>query len=177
MGRPGSGKTYSLTERCITEARRGRRVFANFTINHPNCYRYRYDQLMDLPSGVIAIDEAHLWFSARHSIMLPPEWLAEVSQTRKNGWDLYWTSQHESRVDLALRHVTDTQWLCSSWFTVAGHPLLFVSDAYEPEYFRKKGRRVMRRYRFFNEDIAQSFNTYERLTIGEHMQRKPKAAL
>ena len=61
IGRPGSGKSYTLTERAIREARKGRQVFLNYVINEPNCWYFTPDQLMDLPPGVIVIDEAHLW--------------------------------------------------------------------------------------------------------------------
>jgi hypothetical protein len=172
IGKPGSGKTYSLVDRALTEAKRGRQVFSNFLIDHENCWTYKADQLMDLPRGVIIIDEAHLWFSARNAINLPPSWLAMISQTRKNHWDLYWTAQHELRVDTSLRHVTNTMWLCQSWFNVGGHPMFFKSAAYEPEYFRRQGKKVGTRTRLFNEGVANSFNTYERLDIADHLKFK-----
>ena len=175
IGRPGSGKSYTLTEKAIAMADRGRPVFANYGINHPGCFQFTPDQLLDLPPGVIVIDEAHLWFPARMALKLPPSWLAMLSQTRKSGWDLMWCAQHESRVDRVLRDVTSFQYLCSSWFKIDGHPMFFVADAFEPEYFRKKEKRLTRRIRRFSPKVAEAYDTYERLAVAEHAQSNTDA--
>lgn len=172
IGRPGSGKSYQLTAKAIAEAKRGRMVFANYAINHPNCYTFDATQLLDLPPGVIVIDEAHLWFPARKSLNLPSSWLAMLSQTRKNGWDLYWAAQHESRVDRIVRDVSSWMWLCSSWWWVNGHPLYFESKQYEPEVFRKHKAHSGRKVQLFNQKIADSYDTYQRLEVAEHAQDK-----
>lgn len=171
VGRPGSGKSYTLTERALSEAAKGRIVFANYVIDHENCYYFHPAQLMDLPPGVIVIDEAHLWFPSRMSLKLPPSWLAMLSQTRKNGWDLLWASQHESRIDRIVRDNTSWMWLCSAWLSVGDHPAFFVSKSYEPEYFRKPGKMMTRRVRAFNPRIAQAYDTFERLVVAEHATR------
>ena len=172
IGRPGSGKTYTLTSRVLREANRGRTVFSNYGINHPNVYRFGAEDLLDLPPGLIVIDEAHLWFSARMSLKLPPSWLAKLSQTRKSGWDLLWCAQHESRVDRVVRDVSDWMWLCSAWFKVGGHPAFFVSESYEPEYFRKVNRRYTRKVSMFDPKVAAAYDTYESLTVARHAKRE-----
>lgn len=171
IGRPGSGKTYTLTDRVLREADRGKTVFANYTIAHPNVYTFGPTDLLDLPPGIVVIDEAHLWFSARQALRLPPSWLQKMSQTRKAGWNLLWCSQHESRVDKVLRDVTDWMWLCSAWLKVDGHPLLFTAQSFEPEYFRRKGKGWTRTVRPFSYRVAQAYDTYENLTVAAHAQR------
>lgn len=168
IGRPGSGKSYTLTERALREADRGRQVYLNYSLNYDNCWTFTPEQMLDLPPGVIVVDEAHLWFPARMSLRLPPSWLAMLSQTRKNGWDLLWAAQHETRVDRVLRDVSSYLWLCSSWFSWRGHPGLFLADSYEPEDFRKSKKRITRRARFFSSKVAGAYDTYERLTVAEH---------
>jgi Zonular occludens toxin (Zot) len=173
IGRPGSGKTYTLTDRLIQAAKRGRQVFANYTITYDgpggeNIWRFTPDQLLDLPPGVIGIDEAHLWFPARMALKLPPSWLAELSQTRKNGWDLFYSAQHEARVDRVVRDVSSVMWLCSAWFRFSDHPSLFIAECYEPEYFRRVKKRISRRLRPFNQLVADSYDTYERITVATH---------
>ena len=172
IGRPGSGKSYTLTERALREANRGRTVFTNYGLLHPNVYTFTPDQLLDLPPGLIVIDEADLWFPARMSLRLPPSWLAMLSQTRKNGWDLLWCAQHESRVDRVLRDVSSYLWLCSAWFSFGGHPAVFQSQSFEPEFFRKKGRRLTNRYRMFDPKVAAAYDTYEQLTVAQHATRE-----
>lgn len=171
IGRPGSGKSYTLTERALREANRGRTVFTNYGLIHENVWTFTPDQLLDLPPGLIVIDEAHLWFPARMSLKLPPSWLAMLSQTRKNGWDLLWCAQHEARVDRVLRDVSSYLWLCSSWFKADGHPLFFVAESYEPEFFRKPQRRMTRRLRRFDPKVAAAYDTYESLTVAKHATR------
>lgn len=170
IGRPGAGKSYTLTERAIQEANRGRQVFANYGINHPGCWQFTPEQMLDLPPGVIVIDEAHLWFPARMALKLPPSWLAMLSQTRKAGWDLLWAAQHESRVDRVLRDVSSVQWLCSAWFKVNEHPAFFVADSYEPEYFRRPKKRMTRRVRPYSQKVSDSYNTFEKLVVAAHAQ-------
>lgn len=175
IGKPGSGKTYELTRRVLEEADRDRLVFTNYAVAHPNVYMFEPDQLLDLPPGLVVIDEAHLWFPARMSLRLPMSWLAGMSQTRKKGWDLIWSAQHETRVDRAIRDVTEWQWLCESWFKHNGHPLLFVAKSYEPEEFRRKGKEMTRYVHFFNRRVAEAYNTHETLVQAGHTHQKDDA--
>lgn len=169
VGRPGSGKSYTLTARAIELARRGRPVFANYPIDHENCWTFTPEQLLDLPPGVIVIDEAHLWFPARQSLKLPASWLAMLSQTRKNGWDLLWCAQHEARVDRVIRDVSSWQWLCSAWLQRDGHPLFFKATSYEPEFFRKPKRNMVTRWRLFDPVVANAYDTFAKMTSAEHL--------
>lgn len=175
IGRPGSGKSYTLTRRALAEAKRGRQVFANYPIDHPNCWVFGPEDLLHLPPGLIVIDEAHLWFPARQALKLPPSWLALMSQTRKRGWDLWWAAQHETRVDRVLRDVTSWLWLCQSWYRWRGHPLLFVADSYEPEFFRKQGKKMTRVYNLFDRRAAAAYDTYVELTVASHAKSKSDA--
>ncbi|HEY0186220.1 MAG TPA: zonular occludens toxin domain-containing protein [Cellulomonas sp.] len=175
IGRPGSGKSYTLTERAIRLARRGRQVFANYPINAPNCWTFAPEQLLDLPPGVIVIDEAHLWFPARMSLKLPPSWLAMLSQTRKNGWDLLWCAQHESRVDRVIRDITSWQWLCTAWLSRDDHPWFFRAVSYEPEFFRRPDKRYTTVWRRFDPAVAGSYDTFERIATAQHINTEADA--
>lgn len=168
IGRPGSGKSYELTRRVLEAADRDRLVFTNYGVSHPNVFRFTPDQLLDLPPGLIVIDEAHLWFPARMSLKLPMSWLAGMSQTRKKGWDLIWAAQHESRIDRAVRDVTSWMWLCSSWFSHNGHPVVFAASSWEPEFFRRPDKRFTRKVSFFSQRVADAYNTLETLTQADH---------
>ena len=167
VGRPGSGKSYTLTERAIRARDRGKPVFANYSID--GCFTFTPDQLLDLPPGLIIIDEAHLWFSARKAMQLPASLLAGWSQTRKNGWDVLWSTQHQNRIDRAILDVSDWVWVCSSWFHGSGHPMLFRAECYEPENIRYKKSRQVQTWKFFNSKVASSYNTMERLSFADYM--------
>lgn len=169
VGRPGSGKSYTLTATAIEQAERGRDVFANYPINHPRCYTFSPDDLLDLPPGVIVIDEAHLWFPARQALKLPPSWLAMLSQTRKNGWDLYWCAQHEARVDRVIRDVSNWMWHCTAWFEWDSHPMFFKAVSYEPEFFRNDKKKGITKIRPFSKKVAGGYDTFERLNSARHL--------
>lgn len=170
IGRPGSGKSFELTARALEQADRDRLVFANYYIDHPNAYVFKPDQLMDLPPGLVVIDEAHLWFPARMSLKLPMSWLSGMSQTRKKGWDLLWAAQHETRVDKVIRDVTSWMWLSSAWFGWNGHPVVFGSSCWEPEYFRRPEKRFTRKMRLYSSRVAGAYNTHETLVQADHTQ-------
>lgn len=175
IGRPGSGKSYELTRRALAAANRDRLVFANYAIKHPNIFYFTPDQLLDLPPGLVVIDEAHLWFPARMALKLPMSWLSGMSQTRKKGWDLLWAAQHETRIDRAIRDVTEWMHLCSAWFSYDDHPVLFAYRTYEPEYFRRDGKVMGRGYNLFSKRVAEAYNTHESLTQADHTHQKDDA--
>lgn len=171
IGRPGSGKSYTLTARALEEAEK-RPVFANYALKHPNVWLFGPEDLLDLPPGLIVIDEAHLWFPARQALRLPPSWLALLSQTRKRGWDMLWCAQHEKRVDSVVRDVTSWLWLCSAWKVLGSQPRIFRSDCYEPERFRNPKAKMYSQTRWFSQPVADAYDTFESLTIAEHTESK-----
>lgn len=168
VGRPGSGKSYSLTARVLEEADRGRTCFTNYGVRHPNVYLFGPNELLDLPPGLVVIDEAHLWFPSRMSLKLPMSWLKGMSQTRKKGWDLVWCAQHPRRIDSAIRDVTDWMWLCSAWLKMGDHPLLFKSVSYEPETFRAPKAAQVTKWRTFSKRVAAAYDTHEELGQADH---------
>ena len=175
IGVPGSGKSYAMTHLALEQADLGRQVFVNYDLSHPNVFKFGPEDLLHLPPGLICIDEAHLWFSSRSSLKLPPSWLALLSQTRKRGWDLWWAAQHESRVDRVLRDVSSWFWKCSAWVTWKGHPTFFKLECYEPERFRDPKGRIGSKWRMFSSRVAESYDTYESLIVAQHQQSKDDA--
>lgn len=168
IGRPGSGKSYEMTRRVLKAADRDRLVFTNYAVEHPNVYTFTPDQLMDLPPGLVVIDEAHLWFPARMSLKLPMSWLMGMSQTRKKGWDLIYGAQHESRLDRAIRDVTSWMWLCRAWGSHNGHPIAFSRASWEPEFFRREKKQFTREVSLFSARVAAAYNTHEMLSQADH---------
>ena len=175
IGRPGSGKSYELTARALEQADRDRLVFTNYGLVHPNVFQFEPSQLLDLPPGLVVIDEAHLWFPARMALQLPMSWLAGMSQTRKKGWDMLLCAQHESRLDRVIRDVASWMWLCRAYGPQEGRPWLFTSTCWEPEKFRRHKEHVARRYRRFDPRVAAAYDTHETLTQADHTQKKADA--
>lgn len=171
IGRPGSGKTMTLTARALRARDRGQAVFTNYPVS--GCYEFGPSDLLTLPPGLIIIDEAHLWFPARGAMQLPMSWLAELSQTRKNGWDLIWAAQHEGRVDRVVRDVTSWMYLTKSWFpTVSGRPRFFSVQCWEPEDFRKAGKVQTKSWSRFSWPVATSYDTMAKIEQAAHTRQK-----
>jgi hypothetical protein len=180
IGRPGTGKTYTMTARILKQAAKYEAVVANYNIDIPNIVRIDDPaQLLDIkvpPKGgkiLVALDEAHLWLPSRLSMKLPPSLLMKFSQTRKAGWDLLWTAQHEARVDKVLKDVTNWMWLCESWFGwLSPWPegkLFFTAKCYEPEVFRKKDKHTCRAIRRYRKKIGEAYDTKESLAVASHV--------
>lgn len=172
IGRPGSGKTYELTRRALRAADQDRLVFSNYPINHPNAYLFEPADLFELPRGLVVIDEAHLWFPARMALKLPMSWLTGISQTRKKGWDLLWSAQHETRVDRVVRDITNWMHLASAWFTHNNHPVFFTYKTWEPELFRRRGHNMGGGINLFSTRVAQAYNTHGAVMHASHTQAK-----
>lgn len=168
IGRPGSGKSYFLTQKALREADRDRLVFTNWGVTHPNVYFFTPDQLLDLPPGLVMIDEAHLWFPARGSLKLPMSWLGGMSQTRKKGWDLIWATQHENRVDAVVKDVTAWFWKCEILWSSGGNPKVFKRTCWEPEVFRRKGKQTTFELSLFRQRVADAYATHETLIQAGH---------
>jgi len=173
VGLPGSGKTYTIVELALKEAK-SRPVFSNFPIAHENVHLYGPDDVLDLPPGLIIMDEAHLYMPARGSLQLPMSWLALFSQTRKRGWDLLWSTQHENRVDRVLRDVTNWMWLCEArkfpW-DERGVVRAFVAKCYSPDQFRRPAGYQYPVTRRFKQSVADAYDTFEQIEAARHLRR------
>lgn len=173
IGPPGSGKTYSMTKRVLEEKRKfpDRPIFANYPIR--GAVYFEVDDWIHLPPGLIVIDEAHLLFSARAALRLPGEWLATLSQTRKRGWDIIFSTQHEKRVDSVLRDISDKFWLCEAWGgSINLPPRLFRVRAFEPEDFRKPKKQIETKYHRFDTRVATSYDTLARIKVAKHLSNE-----
>lgn len=66
--------------------------------------------MVEATNCLAVIDEAHMWFSARKWTSTEQADLAAFQQHRKEGMDVIWIAQHESRVDVAIRELTAFIW-------------------------------------------------------------------
>lgn len=158
-----------MTALALDEMARGRQIFSNYSLR--GAQLFGPDDLLHLPPGLVLIDEAHLYFPARGAMRLPPSWLQMMSQTRKRGWDIWYTTQHEHRIDSVVKDVTNWLWKVEAW-SVPMVPKFFVSKAWEPEQFRRKGLHYQTRLKFFSEKTASAYDTFETIQVAEHAQSK-----
>jgi len=110
VGLPGSGKSLHGVARLLKEKSKGRQTLANF---HSQTGKWEFALWADMAEAgncFVVIDEAHMWFSARTWTKTQQGELSVFQQHRKEGIDLVWIAQHESRVDVAVRELTAFIW-------------------------------------------------------------------
>lgn len=137
FGLPGKGKTYEAVRRVVLAADKGRQCYSVTPINHPNVQLIEYDDITDpfLPPGLILCDEIHLVLSAESGRKLNRVWYEKLSQTRKDGHDMIYTSQHESKVLAQLRNNTNYGWICNK--LDFGISTVFTAKAWEMHKLRR----------------------------------------
>lgn len=175
FGLPGRGKTYEGVRRLLLDADAGRQCLSVTPIDHPNVELISYDDVVDphLPPGLILLDEVHLKLPAGSHQRLDEDFYAKLSQTRKDGHDLLYTSQHESKVLKQLRDNTNYGWVCEAWGSWRGHPAVFSARCWEMHKLRK-GKPIDRYVHAFNGRVARAYDT--RYAIREGAATKDRSA-
>jgi hypothetical protein len=96
-------------------AHRGKRIFSDFPLELENVWSIDPPgdvfgegvvSLADVEDGLLLIDEAHILFNARLFGKTPANLLRKLTQHRKYGLELWWSSQQASQVDKMLRELT-----------------------------------------------------------------------
>lgn len=88
-------------------------------------YRDRWGNPYCSRGITVLLDELNLWAPSRLWAKLGVGVLNRWAYGRKDGLDIRWTAQHESRVDKVAREVTCFIWVCKSIGPV--RPLFFLS--------------------------------------------------
>jgi len=131
------------------------------------------------PSPLILIDELNLWAPSRRWQSLEDDLLYKWSHNRKHGLDIWWTAQHESRVDKVVREVTEFYYVCRR-FGPARRPFFFVRRRFIPALITddrearddKEPRGMIgKELSWFRRSVAESFDTYEDVKPSEHLKR------
>lgn len=119
----GSGKTLYATRyaiRYFCEKGLYDQAFANYHIESPNPGRQvtlldydAFKSLSGLKNALVIIDEAYLWLDSRMSSSRNNRNVSYlVLQSRKRGFDILYTAQIKSSVDLRLRELSDVWVYC-----------------------------------------------------------------
>jgi hypothetical protein len=179
FGLPGKGKTYEGVRRVLLEADSGRQCFSVTPIDHPNVELITYAEITDplLPPGLLFLDEVHLVLAAGMLWRdLDPAWYEKLSQTRKDGHDLIYTSQHESKVLKQLRDNTNYGWVCEAWGAWRGHPVAFSARCYEMHRLRR-GKPIDRYVHRFSGRVARAYQTVYRIEARAAERERPARSL
>jgi hypothetical protein len=160
VGLPGQGKTYEGVRRLLVHADAGKQCFSTTPINHPNVEHIQREDVTDpeLPPGLLFLDEIHLWLGSNDFRALDPEWYEKLSQTRKDGHNVIWTSQSPARVLKQLRDNTNYIWKTRAYFPLLGKPRMFSAACWEAETYLR-GKPIARYMHPFENYVARAYDT------------------
>ena len=115
VGGLGSGKSYSMCDDATQwmRTRRGQ-IYTNMAgLRCPEAiYIDSLKELLYVSSGLVLLDEASVALASRFWQEVPREMLTRFAQFRKHGLDLWYTTQHENRVDTVVREITNENVVC-----------------------------------------------------------------
>lgn len=185
VGLPGHGKSLEgVRQAGLAHARGDCHVYANVPLNLERFTLVTPVSLSQIRAGSCAckckrvfvfLDEVHLWLPARRSLQLPVSWLALFSQTRKMGWELWWTAQHETRVDRMLRDVTAFMVLARAGLLPVEH---YVYHWFPADEFRRPQARLKKDLRRRSRSACALYDTLGSVTGADHLKdaKDPYAA-
>jgi len=124
-GRPGSGKTYTMTHHLIKKLNRGVIVYSNYLIEWNGTRKYPKTNLRpwsaikeweNMTNCIIACDEGQRYLNSRKWESLSEQTQLKLSQHRKDAVHLFLTSQHINRLDIIARELVDFWFNCEMWW-------------------------------------------------------------
>ena len=124
------------------------------------------------PSGcLLLLDEAHLFFNKKRGISL--DFLAAISQQRKNRFHIVMSSQIWEELDISLRKQVREIVSCRSLFRT-----IIINDVADGEtltYDKLEGAFVAKHLYtevfHMTEELCQSYDTYQRISRNDEYQR------
>jgi len=186
VGLPGSGKTYQATAKALFALECGQEVYANYSIK--GCHKFKeLEETFGLKKACIIVDEINIICPSRFWQSFPPEMAYYWSQTRHRGIDIFWTAQHEDRVDKTVREITNFIWTCQDYSVrlprrkgeYEGRVLLSLHamQLWHPEHIRKEKKKPIRAQFFrIRKDVREAYDTYEDIEIAERLKSVKKSA-
>lgn len=160
VGRPGAGKSYSMVARAVKLIGH-RPIYANWL--QPDSVLFGeipqwfttftdLEALLDVDNALVLIDEIGLWFNARRFRETSMDTLSFFRQSRKNGLDLWYTTQREGDIDVVIREMTATIWDCQRYFN------MIYCRGKDPQ--DKKGSYFLKQTYPVRESIGRMYDTY-----------------
>jgi len=123
-GLPGKGKTYYMSHLAERFLKQGRMIYANYHLNVPPemehlvHYWSNIYEINAFDEGVILMDEAQRYFNSRQWGLLSEDTEIKLQQHRKNGLDIYATTQHYTRLDVTLRILVHKFYVCTRFWKI-----------------------------------------------------------
>lgn len=183
-GRPGTGKTYSLTKELLKALHQGEKVYANYKINWYgelvkkfNWKKFKFEwieipkenlqywnklsDLFDVDNGIIAMDEAHIYMRSRNWEKLPEEMERKLSQHRKDGLHIWGTVQAIGRIDVIFRELVDY------WYVYENNFFWFTRWEFDIDQDKNKKFPLSKRWIFKRKFVYDMYDTLGKVEVGK----------
>lgn len=176
VGKPGTGKTYSLVRTALQAIKMGRDVYSNFYINFDTLnltpkknkplgrllFWKDIEEFVDIKSGEILMDEAQIYLNSRDWKTLPRSLQYKLQQHRKHGINIWGAVQNVKRIDTVARE------LVNSVFQVRRMGRIFIVNEYDIEEIDKVKRHSYSTHIFFlNMILANCFDTLQEIALSD----------
>jgi GTPase SAR1 family protein len=160
VGKPGSGKTYYLTHLAYKFYNQNKKIYSNFFIDLPGIIYYKnLKELENAENGIIIMDEAQIFLNSRKWDMLPEFFQYKLQQHRKDGLDIWASTQHEARLDTVFREIVGRFFVVHRFFH-----LFFVITEFDPNEMKRNLKTVQSmRFVLFSKKIASLYDTFKKI--------------
>lgn len=212
-GRPRHGKTYEVARVVSKLLKNKERVFSNLKFNigvgalkkvsenivgdfhkkedldNPEKLLFYWTNIHEwehMEKGTIVVDEAQRYFNARQWDQLSMDTEIKLQQHGKEDLDIIGTTQHYSRIDIALRQLVEQFYIVKTifgnpdnlkpflgikLFKIVGVDLENIEDYYQME--KRPDLRLeipmSRKVRFFKKKFAVIYDTRAKVGLSESM--------
>lgn len=172
VGLPGSGKSYGLVEAAHREFLKEdpRPVFVNAGFNVTGAIAFRsFDEFLEIPDGSLVLwDELPLYVSARKWNDFPDGLLYRLTQIRKDGLELRYSTIDWGMVDKNVRNVTFWVWECEQ---VSARVLR--RRLYPPEHRRQAKERPRRTELVrLKQDVLDRYDSFSKVATTQKQRGK-----
>lgn len=137
-GRPGEGKTWTITSLIPKFLLEGKIVGVNFELDlspFPELAEFAgnirlvktFAEILRFKDGVLFLDEAQVWFNNREWKEVPLDLQNKWQQHRKHRIDIFICAQDQSRVEVTIRQLIGRYFAVTKWWRI------FIIKEYEPK--------------------------------------------
>lgn len=172
-GLPGKGKTYYMSVMAERFLREGRTVYANYHLNVPDEYKHQVVywsnvyEINAFEEGVILMDEAQRYFNSRQWGLLSEDTEIKLQQHRKNGLDIYATTQHYTRLDVTLRILVHKFYVVTRFWKIIRVQEFYLEDMDNAHTSGKSASSIWTDFIFQRKKIFRFYDTNELVPRGK----------
>jgi len=176
-GRPGTGKTYFMVKHMFKNlAKTDMPIYINISIKKDVVEKYlpkkakgrtkdiiywkKLDDLKDVRTGFIYMDETHVYMNSRRWKSLDEGIERLLAQHRKRGLHLIGTVQSPNRLEVIFRELVDY------WYVMEEGYLFFTKWEFNIDDDKQKKYPLSRRYHLKRKKFYDMYDTLEEITSG-----------